>query len=73
MDDKKNRLYKIAAAMAVKTYIATEYHTQEAKHTEPCKPTQVTPPSMQSLWSTCGRQELMQMRQLTYMRAFRSR
>jgi hypothetical protein len=60
---------KMAAALAaVNSYIQMEEAAAAGQHAAP--PLPKTPGSVQSLWSHCGRQEMMNMRRLVQMRAF---
>lgn len=60
---------KMAAALAaVNSYIQMEEATAAGQHA--ATPLPKTPESVQSPWSQCGRQEMMNMRRLVQMRAF---
>ncbi|MBT8334366.1 MAG: hypothetical protein HKP41_01580 [Desulfobacterales bacterium] len=60
---------KMAAALAaVNSYIQMEEATAAGQ--QAAIPLPKTPENVQSLWSQCGRQEMMNMRRLVQMRAF---
>jgi len=60
---------KMAAALAaVNSYLEMEEASAAEQHA--AIPLAETPESVQSLWSQCGRQEMMYMRRLVQMRAF---